>query len=165
MENKLAITIVALMVAALAAPAVMADNVNYEANVISGQNTAVTINPGGNNFGDVTPGSVDNENVDSLTLTNSGNADANVHAKFTTANATSVYGLVSAPNAIPGNKFKIGINEAELALNDGDVADPGIALIGSEVPANDAVNYDVILDVPAGQVSGLYTGTVQLTFL
>ena len=163
MENKITIAIVALMVAALAAPVVMADNVNYQANVMSGQNTAVTTNAGGNDFGDVTPGSADNENVGSLTLTNSGNANANVNAKFTTS-VVADYGLVSGTDVIGGSNFQIGINGFELALNDVDVADPGIALTGSEVPADDAVDYDAILDVPAGQASGLYTGTVQLTF-
>ena len=62
MENKLAITIVELMVAALAAPAGMAATpVGYSANILTGQNTALTDSDGA--FGNVTTGSTNNKNM------------------------------------------------------------------------------------------------------
>ena len=161
MENKLAITIVALMVAALAAPAVMAADVPYSATVGSGQNTAVGINNA--TFGNLIAGSTNNEIVGSLTLTNSGNADASVSATFTTF-VTTTYGLTDTTNAyvIGGSKFKIGVNTKEVPLD--DIISPTPLGSDNKVPANSAVDYDAILDVPAGQHATAYSGTVQLTF-
>lgn len=165
MENKLAIAIVALMVAALAAPAVMADEVGYSATVGVGQNTAVT-NIADALFEDVAAGSIGNKITNSLGLTNTGNVAANVNAKFTTTTATpGTYGLVSEPNVIGGSNFKIGMEGVEIGLNDAEDTTSGIALTDSEIPATSVeVFYNAILDVPAGQIDGTYTGTVQLTF-
>jgi hypothetical protein len=162
MENKMAIAIVALMVAALAAPAVMAaENVEYSATVGTGQNTAVTIIDAG--FGTVAAGSTGNEIEDSLTLTNTGNADASVSATFTTFVGTT-YGLKDTTDTyvIGGSKFKIGVDTKEAALD--DTVDTTALGSDNNVPANSAVDYDAILDVPAGQYATAYAGTVQLTF-
>ncbi|MCK5217324.1 MAG: hypothetical protein KAJ93_06030 [Methanosarcinales archaeon] len=163
MENKLVIAIVALMVAALAAPAVMAATVNYEASVVTSSVTVTT--PGGTTFGDLLAGTTDNEITGSLTLANNGGADAIVDAKFTTndGEATPTYGLTTTSNnVIGGNHFKIGTDGYEFALSyeDSDTA------LGSDnqVPAGESVSYNAILDVPSGQAPGIYSGTVQLTF-
>lgn len=161
MENKMAIAIVALMVAALAAPVVMAADVPYSATVGSGQNTAVTINNA--SFGSLTAGSTGNEILNSLTLTNDGNVAASVSATFTTVVGTT-YGLEDTTDTyvIGGSKFKIGVNTYELALD--DTASPTALGSDNNVPADSSVNYDAILDVPSGQHATAYTGTVQLTF-
>jgi hypothetical protein len=157
MENKMAIAIVALMVAALAAPAVMAD-VNYSATVTGAANVVVTLTDG--TFGDVSAGT-EKEITNSLKLNNTGNAAADVSAKFIT-NVTSNHGLVNASNVIGADKFKIGTdgNETALNLNGNDKA----LGLDNRVPAVQIRYYDAKLDVPVGQALGSYSGTVRLTF-
>lgn len=157
MENKLAITIVALMVAALAAPAVMAGPVDYSATVITGQNTAVE-NPSGA-FNNVLAGSgfSVNQIANSFTLNNSGTGDAIVNAKFLNS-SDSIYGLTSASDVIGGSNFTLG-NTTDIALSN---SDSDTQLDG--VPAGTTLIYKAQLKVPAGQALGSYTGTVQLTF-
>ena len=160
MENKLAIAIVALMVAALAAPAVMAD-VTYTASVVT---SSVTVTPANTAFGDLLAGN-SKEITGSLTLDNSGAAAADVDAKFTTndGEATPIYGLTTASNdVIGGSNFQIGTNGNEITLND---AGTNIQLTASNrVPASGSASYDAILNVPSGQAAGVYSGNVQLTF-
>lgn len=155
MNNKLVIAIAALMMAALATPAVIADPVDYSATVISGQSTSVTASNGA--FGDVASPSVfaDNEITDSITCQNVGNADATVSAAFTTNDGTT-YGLTSATDVIGGSNFQLGVD----TLND---AGTGVTLTGG-VPATSTVTYNARLQVPSGQTGGLYGGTVELTF-
>ena len=158
MKNKLAIAIVALMVAALAAPLVMADDVPYTATVTSGQSTSVTASIG--TFSDVECPSDFDDNVitNSITCENVGNAAASVAAKFTTGDGTT-YGLTKGSDVIGGSNFQLGdltfdtLNDAgsDVTLTDG-------------VPATSTVTYDAKLKVPSGQASGSYGGTVQLTF-
>ena len=159
MENKLAITIVALMVVALAAPAVMATNTaEYSATVTTGQNTAITNVSGA--FGGVAPASDFNDNRinNSITCENVGNVDASVNATFTTSyNGTN--GLTTSSDVIGGSNFELGDTNfnaltdsgAEVTLTDG-------------VAANSIVTYDAKLKVPAGQAAGAYNGTVNLIF-
>jgi len=165
MENKLAITMVALMVVALAAPAVMGAPENtYTANVVA---SAVTVTPatGGLDFGDLLVGATE-EITGSLTLTNTGGAAADVSAKFTTSVAdTQPYGLVSSTNVIDGTNFFIGTG-AGVQLASTDTNTP----LGSDnqVPANDGTDdgevvYNAILNVPDTAV-GSYNGNVLLTF-
>ena len=160
MENKLVIAIAALMVVALAAPVVMAaSNVDYTANVVT---SSVTVSPTGTAFGDLLAGGT-KEISPSLTLSNSGGAAADVDAKFTSTTATpSTYGLVSGTDVIGGSNFKIGKNTFETALLD-TLTDTSLG-DDNRVPASGSVDYDAILDVPASQAAGSYSGTVQLTF-
>ena len=156
MKNKITIAIVALMVAALVAPGVMAD-VTYTATVVT---SSVTIAQTGTAFGDLLAGGT-KEISPSLTLTNSGGAAADVDAKFTSNDGTT-YGLTSASNVIGGSNFQIGTDENEVTLSN---EDSNTALGSSnQVPAIGYVDYDAILTVPGDQVAGSYTGIVQLTF-
>ena len=159
MENKLAIAIVALMVVALAAPAVMADDVGYSATVGTGQSTSVTASDGA--FGNVNAGSdfADNVKADSITCQNVGNADASVNASFLSNVSGTTYGLVNASNVIGGSNFKLG-NSTFNALTDSGAE----VTLSDGVPAASTVTYDAKLKVPAGQAAGAYTGTVQLIF-
>ena len=158
MKNKITIAIVALMVAALVAPGVMAD-VTYTATVVT---SSVTIAQTGTAFGDLLAGGT-KEISPSLTLSNSGGAAADVDAKFTSTTATpSTYGLVSGTNVIGGSNFKIGKNTFETALLD-TLTDTSLG-DDNRVPASGSVDYDAILDVPGDQAAGSYSGTVQLTF-
>jgi len=160
MEYKLVIAIAALMVAALAAPAVIADPVAYSATVISGQSTSVTAING--TFGDVASPSVfaDNEITDSITCVNTGNADATVSAAFTSSVVadTPPYGLVAGTAVIGGSNFQLG-NTTFVQLTDG-----GSVVTLDGVPATLTVTYDAQLQVPSGQTGGSYAGTVELTF-
>ena len=165
MENKLAITMVALMVVALAAPGVMGANENtYTANVVA---SAVTVAPtGGLNFGDLLVGAT-KEIPGSLTLTNTGGAAADVSAKFTTSVVadTAPYGLVSGSSVIDGTNFWIGTGTGvQLASTYDDTELESV----NQVPANDGTNdgvvvYNAILNVP-DTAEGSYSGNVLLTF-
>lgn len=158
MENKLVIAIAALMVVALAAPVVMADDVNYSATVGSGQSTSVTASDGA--FSNVNAGSdfADNVKANSITCQNVGNADASVAAQFTSNDGTT-YGLVSGTYVIGGSNFQLGDSTFD-TLND---VGTDVTLTDG-VPAASTVIYDAKLQVPSGQAAGAYAGTVQLTF-
>ena len=158
MENKIVIAMAALMVAALAAPAVMAYDADYSATVTGTANVGVTLTNG--TFGDVSAGT-GTEITNSLKLNNTGNAVADVSAKFTT-NVSGNYGLVNASNVIGANNFKIGTDGNETALDPGGTDKP--LGIDNQVPALQIRNYDAKLNVPVGQALGSYSGTVRLTF-
>lgn len=157
MENKLVIAIAALMVVALAAPVVMAADVDYTASVVTSD---VIVTPVNTAFGDLLAGT-SKEITGSLTLANNGGAAADVDAKFT-SNASTTYGLVSGTNVMGGSNFQVGTNGNETALLD-TFTDVSLG-VNNQVPASGSASYDAILDVPAGQAVGSYAGTVQLTF-
>jgi len=157
MENKLAITIVALMVVALAAPAVMADDTaTYSATVSGAANVVVTPGSDGTAFGDLLAGETETL-TDSLILTNNGNAPAKVEAKFTTVDGD--YGLtgLTSGNVIPGTKFKLG----GIALK---ATDDQTEITASLAGSGGTVTYSAELDVPVGQAADVYDGNVLLTF-
>ena len=159
MENKIAIVMAmaALMVAALAAPMVMADNVQYTVSVVTSDIVVTQMDTA---FGELLAGA-SNELSPSLNLTNSGGAAADVDAKFTT-NVTGFFGLVSGANVIGASNFSIGTDGNETALNN---AGTDTALGASnQIPAGSSVDYDAILTVPGSQAVGSYTGNVRLTF-
>ena len=142
MENKLAITIVALMVLALAAPAVMA--ADYTVTVLTGQNTAITAIDG--DFGSVYSGSVTPQE-DSVTLKNSGDQAASVTA--------------SGANFVDGtNSFAI----TNLKINTVPVTIAGAVVIASVAADNADHAYDQELTIPPAQTSGIYTTIVTLAF-
>ena len=159
MENKIAIVMAmtALMVAALAAPIVMAEDVEYTASVVTSNIVVAQMNTA---FGDLLAGA-SNELSPSLNLTNSGGAAADVDAKFTT-NVGGLFGLVSGTDVIGGSNFEIGTDGNEAALN--DVGSDTALGPNNQVPAGSSVNYDAILTVPGSQAVGSYTGNVRLTF-
>ena len=158
MEQKIAIALAALRVAALAAPAVMAATVDYSATVTGGQNTAIDGTPNGA-FGSVKTGSILDANViaNSVTLENTGTDEAIVNAKFTTS-SSGIYGLTNVSGVIGGSNFTLG-NTTWPLLKDTDL---NTQLDG--VPAGEIKIYKAKLQIPAGQALGSYTGTVQLTF-
>jgi len=157
MENKLTIAIVALMVAALVAPGVMAADVEYSASV--GSTANVVVYGTDSEFGTIAAGAT-YPKESSIILKNSGNAVGTVTAEFTT-NVSGSYGMVSETDVVmPAEKLTIGGQ----ALDNG-----GSPVTLTTVPAHDGTNdgtrsYDAVLTVPAGQASGTYTGNVQLTF-
>jgi len=157
MKKEIAIAITALMVATLVAPAVMAADVDYTVSVSSCNTVVTQIDTA---FGSIIPGN-SSELSPSIELNNTGSANCNVDAKFTTGTATD-HGLVSGSNVIPALNFEIGTNNSEVPLNN-DGSDKYLG-VDNQVPANDFVNYDAKLAVPGAQAGGIYTGTVQLTF-
>ena len=173
--KKIAVILAVMMVAAaMAAPAVMgaeSDTATYSATVQGMQNTYISAFTNVD-FGSVAAGSdfADNELHPSLTLTNEGNNDATVNAKFTTqaaAGGQNDYGLngstdiLTAKVLIDGTNFKLGVDGFETALTNTSVNTP---LTGSNVPASSSVDYDAQLRVPSNQKPDLYNGTVLLTF-
>ena len=148
MENKLAITIVALMVAALAAPAVMADSVNYDATVLTGQDTSVTTGFG--EFGNILAGT-DGIIATSLVLTNDGDWEATVTA--------SSIGLADVA--------EIGPTLTDLVLTKDSIDYSvvfGPTALDNIAPLGGSATYGATLAVPLGQTAGTYSGTVDLVF-
>ena len=157
MNNKLAIAIVALMVAAVVAPGVMADDVSYTATVGSAANVVVSSSDSA--FGAVSAGTAYTKSP-SITLTNSGNAIGTVVAEFTTSVSPTEHGMVSGSEVILAEHLTI---DGQALNNDGTTDTL------TSVPAHDGINdgivsYDAVLTVPVGQTSAIYTGNVQLTF-
>lgn len=163
MKNKITIAIVALMVAALVAPGVMAADVGYSATVVSGQNTAVVL-PTDGAFEDVSTGTDFDANVilNSVTLNNTGTDAASVAAKFTTS-FEGTYGLTKGTPTtavISGDNFQLGDENFDALDPDGNPV-----TLTNGVPALTTVTYDAKLRVPVGQELGAYdTGNVLLIF-
>lgn len=159
MKNKIAIVMAmtALMVAALAAPMVMAADEEYTVSVVTSD---IVVAPIDKEFGDLLAGA-SNELSPSLNLTNNGGAAADVDAKFTT-NVSGFHGLVNATDVIGAGNFSIGTDGNEMALNN-DGSDQPLG-INNRVLAGKTISYDAILDVPTGQMVGSYSGNVRLTF-
>ena len=159
--KKIVVALAVMMVAAaMAAPAAMGDDAAYTVSVRTGQDTSIGAVTGA--FGDVLQGT-SKEITDSFTLTNNGDWDADVDAKFSTKNATDVYGMVNATSgiAIPGTAFSLDPDDTSAkALKDTN-AD---TLIGTVTKDGGTMTCDAILDVPAGQSAKAYSGTVLLTF-
>jgi len=158
MKNKItiAIAIVALMVAALAAPAVLAD-VDYTVSVVTSEVYVDIIYA---DFGDLLAGG-NNLIEDSLNLTNSGGAAAAVTAEFTTNNTANVYGLITASDYV--------IPAASVTIDEQTMSNLGDPVSLNQVPAHSEgtdgqVLYDAELTVPSPQATGDYTGNVLLIF-
>ena len=146
MENKLVIAIVALMVAALVAPGVMADTVEYSANVKAGQSISAILNDG--TFEDVLQG--DSSTITgSLTLTNTGDSTGLVQV--------SGVDFTSGGNIMPIGSLAINSQTITTSLVDLVTLDEA----GGSTPS---VTYDAALNVPGGQAVGLYSTTVTLEF-
>jgi len=144
----------------MAAPAVIGDEAAYTVTVLTGQDTSIGAVNGA--FGDVLRGT-SKEITDSFTLTNNGDWNASVDAKFSTFNATNVYGMVNATSgiAIPGTAFSLDPDDtgaiALKAINE----DTGI---GTVTKGGGTMTCDAILDVPSSQSAEAYSGTILLTF-
>ena len=151
MENKLAITIAALMVVALAAPAVMgATPVNYGATVYTGQNTVVDASSTGE-FGNVLEGgsaTIDN----SLILNNIGDWEATVSAA--SGGLADTDGIEPVGTTLTDLKLTKGINTYDVVAG---------ASLDNILPDGSAT-YGATLVVPSGQTAGVYSGTIDLTF-
>ena len=161
--KKITVVFAVMLVAAMAAPAVMgADSANagYEATVCSGQDTSISDVSGA--FGAVEKGSTGNEIIGSFTLTNSGDWDADVDAKFLNHTSGDVYGMTNATEAlvILGTSFYLGPSGSEAQLKATNVDTP----IGTVAKGGGTMTCDAILDVPDTQAADTYTGTVLLTF-
>jgi hypothetical protein len=117
-------------------------------------NVVVTVNNA--SFGTMLAGNRQELNV-SLTMNNTGTAPANITAVFKT-NVTGTYGLNgTGENIIPGTNFELGPDGDEKALTNTTVT-----TFISTIPAGVEVTYDAILEVPAGQTAGDYSGIVEL---
>lgn len=161
-KGKIAIAVAVMMVAAATtAPMVMGDEeAVYTVTVLTGQDTTIGAVNGA--FGDILRGT-SKEITDSFTLTNNGDGNASVDAKFSTYNATDVYGMVNATSgiAIPGTAFSLDPDDGgakALKATDEDTA------IGTVTSGGGIMTCDAILNVPSTQSAEAYSGTIQLTF-
>lgn len=146
-------------------PAAMGDPTgtptDFTITISSGQNTAVTTNTS-TAFSAALAGST-NEIADSFDLTNVGNVESTVNAKFTTYRTTT-YGLNGSTSVIPGTSFSMTevVADSYISLA---ATDTGTAITGSNVAADAVADvWKVKLIVPSGQVAEAYSGTVELTF-
>ena len=168
MDRKRTGTISALMmliiIGAMLLPGAMGSTgspTDFTITISSGQNTAVTTNTS-TAFSAALAGST-NEIADSFDLTNVGNVESTVNAKFTTFRTTT-YGLNGSTSVIPGTAFSMSevVADSYVALA---ATDTGTPITGSNVAADAAVDvWKVKLIVPSGQVAEAYTGTIELTF-
>jgi len=150
MQNKLAITIVALMVAALVAPAVMgatSGSASYEATVFTGQNTVVNSSSTGD-FGSVQEGG--NATIgSSLILNNDGGWEA----------------TVSAASDGLADEALVGATLTDLKLTkDSNTYDVVVGASLDNILPSGSATYGATLIVPSGQTAGVYSGTIDLTF-
>jgi hypothetical protein len=166
MNKKVAFALAMMMVAMVAAPAITGQVApppvesppEYTVTVLSG--CQVTIWLVNTDFGNILAGN-SAELTPTFTLTNEGDWNATVEAKFVT-NHSAIWGMQSDGNMIPGTNFGLKLNGTQgytnLANSDTDT------LIPPDVPANNTYSYDAQLTVPASQATGFYNGTIQLTF-
>ena len=165
--KKIVMALAVMMVAvAMAAPAAIgagSGTADYTVSVLTGQDTSIGAVTGA--FGDVLRGT-SKEITDSFILTNSGDWDAYVDAKFSTVEGTT-YGMpsngTSSTTVIPGTAFSLDPDDAgEIALKATN-ADTRIGTV-PKAPAPNTMTCDAILAVPASQSAEAYSGTVLLTF-
>ena len=159
--KKIAIALAVMVVTAMAAPAVMGDDeAAYTVTVLTGQDTSISAVTGA--FGDVLRGT-SKEITDSFTLTNSGDWNASVDAKFLNHTAGNVYGMTNATETgvIPGTAFSLDPDgSGAIALKATDTDTP----IGNVTKDGGTMTCDAILAVPGSQSAEAYSGTVLLTF-
>lgn len=137
----------------------LADDVGYDATVVSGQNTFIQTSNG--NFGTILVGE-SKTITGSVTLNNTGDVNATVDAKFST-NVSSVYGLVDGSNVLNATNF--ALNETSVTRTWTDLNNTGADVrIGKALPNSVLTVLDARLSVPSAQPGGTYSGTVVLTF-
>lgn len=156
----LSVSMILIMIGVILIPSAMGA-VGYSASILGGQSTSLTELDA--TFGDLTPGTTDNEIAGSFTLTNAGNVDAVVSATFTTY-ASTTYGLTNSTYVIGGANFSMNNTDGGTYTALDNTAS-ATTLTGNNVAAdNVADTWNVKLNVPAGQCAAIYTGTVELTF-
>ena len=127
-------------------------------DVLSGQNTALQAID--TSFGNVIAGNTSILSP-SFNLTNSGNTNTIINAKFTTEN-NSIYGLTNSSGVIGGGNFSLQKDSGTWDALDNLIGDTTMTDI---VLADNVVyNWNARLAIPAGQTEALYTGIIQLTF-
>lgn len=153
--------VVVIVIAMVALPSLAAD-VSYGATVLSGQNTVVTTSNG--NFGSIMAGS---EKVifKSVNLSNSGDIDATVSAKFSTFNTTGVYGLknTTSDKVIDGTNFYLRKN-ATISWTGLFNTDTYTVSITTVPAGGSIVAMDARLVTVTGGPTGTFSGTVVLLF-
>ena len=129
----------------------------------AGPDVTVTIGTSGVDFASLEKGETKTL-LDSLVLTNTGDADAKVEATFT-QNASGVYGLVTLPvmdKVIPAINLELGTTGNEVALDDAG-ADKDLGVL-NYVPAEGGTkSYNAKLTIPDGQSPDTYTGLIAIT--
>ena len=163
--KKIVVALAVMMVAAaMAAPAAMGagtGNAAYSATVHEGQDTSVSVTNAA--FGDILQGAIV-PIANSFTLTNNGDWDAIVDAKFLNS-SSGTFGMTNATEAlvIPAANFSLTAEGcAKTAMNDnGD--DATICSVLDYGAAN-AKDVAAELVVPDTQAADTYTGTIRLTF-
>ncbi len=135
----------------------ISNSIGYSATVLGGQNTFIQSSNGA--FGTILAGQSGTISP-SVVLNNTGTVNATVDAKFADSQG-GIYGLISGSNVLPGTQFSLKKTAdpawIPLAATDTDTR-VGIAPYGRETM------FDAMLNAPATQPAGTYSGTVVLTF-
>jgi hypothetical protein len=155
-EILIAAFVIALAIIAMPS---FADPVGYTATVAFGQDTHVS-QPINGNFGTLLRGDIKTIN-NSLILSNTGDMDATVSARFST-NASVLYGLVNGSNVIGASNFSLKAGSGNWTGLDNAGADVNGVVIVPFGGTNTIL--DARLNVPINQPPGAYDGTVILTF-
>ena len=132
------------------------DIVDYSATVVGGQNTVIQLSNGG--FGSLSRGG-SKTITNSVTLSNIGDASAKVEARFIDTLDGITFGLISGGvEVIPANNFRLGLAEFLVPLSESGT---NVEVVTAPV----GLTYlDAELTIPATQMSGIYTGSIVLTF-
>jgi len=164
--TTLSVFMILIMIGMALLPAAMGAPVDsYTVEVSSGQSTSITATTDVD-FGALNPGTDDNEIADSFTLTNVGNTDCTVSATFST-NVGAVYGLTNSTYFIGGGNFSMRntVGDTPTYVDLDNLASTTSMTTDNDVLADAATDvWSVTLDIPSGQYSAIYSGTVELTF-
>ena len=150
-----------LIIAGILLSPVLGDTLDdLSVTVSSGQSTSIT-NVTSIGFGSLSPGA-NNTVTDAFQLTNAGNDVGHVSAAFTT-NVSTMYGMTNASTyVIGGGNVSMNGSGSLVALD--NTATPK-AMTGNDVAADNIADvWNVKLNIPVGQTSAYYTGTIELTF-
>ncbi len=126
--------------------------------VAAGQNTVITssltnfsANKAGTDF-------TDNFIIDSLVLTNTGDADATVSVNFTSS-YDGVFGLVNGTYVISASNYALGSTVWNTLNDDGTTA-----VLTDKVPAGSNTHYEARVRIPPGQPALDYIGIIEVLF-
>ena len=163
-NNKIVIGLVLVAIALAGVYVAAADSAAYTLTVNSAQNTAFAFTSG--TFGAVNSG-VTSTIANTFTLDNTGNIDAHVTAAFTTGYDASSYGMnnsvnASAADVILGTTFELKSHDGTFKALGATSA--GVEMTDHAVKGHGADVWSIEANVPAGQNSGSYTGTIEITF-
>lgn len=163
-QAMILLLVISIITISLISP-VSAVELEYDMNIVAPptQNTAMT--PLNLSFGELVSGTEDNTISGSFELTNTGNLDCLVSARFISGEAFS-FGMVGASTStiLYGNEFEM-MNTDGGSYQSLTATSTNTDLVNNTVISDGvADSWNVKISIPTGQSPEIYTGTVELTF-